>query len=125
MAEGYTARVADLEVTTWTPNLPRSTYSDLSGNNVYRCGDYVICKAHFKITTSNNLNDYIDASSYPDFGRNITFALGQWYDNSNDSGGIFGAGDNNNTWFTYNGSNINLSSRVNHFIYVNIIYCLT
>lgn len=108
----------------WTPVVPRSTYSDLNENKVYKSGNIVVCKCYFTIVTSNSSNDYLEYTSFPTFGKTIKFGFGFWFDNNADQSGVLTAGANNNAWFQFNGSNVSLSSRVGHAILINFIYTL-
>lgn len=106
----------------WTPNLPRSTYTELNDNKVYKCGNIVICKCWFKIVSSNSQNDYIDYTSFPTFGKTMKFGFGFWMDNTKSQCGFLVASANNNAWFYYNNQESSLSGRVNSYILVNFIY---
>lgn len=116
--------VANLtETGSWTPSIPRATFTVLNGK-YYRVGNLVHLHAAINVTASQTSNAYIDYSSIPAFGKTRSYATGSWMDNSSDKCGQIVSSGNLNCWFSYQGATHPLTDHVGHNIIISIIYSL-
>lgn len=112
------------EQITFTPSIPRITYSSLTRNYTCRTGNIVEAAASFKVDTSQNANTYIDASCLPWFGKTKGVGFGVWHDESADFGGVLHWSNNNNVWFMSGATHTSLANSVGHTVYIALTYQL-